>query len=110
MMMKNYYELIKLNCNRNWPYMSDHPYIISIIGGSGSGKTNVLLNLINHQRPDIDKIHLHIKDPFRREKVEMKTLKNQKVFIDYSQTIDDVYEHLEDENPTAKKKTNFNGV
>ena len=30
---------------------------------SGSGKTNVLLNLINNQ-PDIDEIYLHAKDPF----------------------------------------------
>ena len=31
---------------------------ILIIGGSGSGKTNVLLNLIKHQQPDVDKIYL----------------------------------------------------
>ena len=34
-----------------------------IIGGSGSGKTNALLNLINNQ-PDIDKIYLYAKDPY----------------------------------------------
>ena len=34
-----------------------------IIGGSGSGKTNALLNLINHE-PDIDKIYLYAKDPY----------------------------------------------
>ena len=33
--------------NENWPYIPDHPYRILIIGGSGSGKTNTLLNLIN---------------------------------------------------------------
>ena len=32
-----------------------------IIGGSGSGKTNVLLNLINEQ-DDTDKIYLYAKD------------------------------------------------
>ena len=32
--------------NKNWPYIPDHSYRILIIGGSGSGKTNVLLNLI----------------------------------------------------------------
>ena len=31
--------------NKNWPYTPDHPYGILIIEGSGSGKTNVLLNL-----------------------------------------------------------------
>ena len=41
----------------------DHPYRILIIGGSASGKTNALLNLINHE-PDIDKIYLYAKDPF----------------------------------------------
>ena len=46
--------------NPNWPYIPDHPYKILIIGGSGSGKTNTLLNLINNQ-PDIDKIYLYAK-------------------------------------------------
>ena len=41
------------NYNKKWPYIPDHPYRILIIGGSGSGKTNALLNLINEQR-DID--------------------------------------------------------
>ena len=41
--------------NSEWPYIPDHPYRILLIGGSGSGKTNALLNLINNQ-PDIDKI------------------------------------------------------
>ena len=41
-----------------WPYIPSHPYKILIIGGSGSGKTNALLNLINNQ-PDIDKIYLY---------------------------------------------------
>ena len=36
---------------------SDHPYRILIIGGVGSGKSNVLSNLIDNQ-PDIDKIYL----------------------------------------------------
>ena len=45
----------------NWPYIPDHPYRILIIGGTGSGKTNTLLNLINNQ-PDADKIYLYAKD------------------------------------------------
>ena len=49
--------------NKNWPYIPDHPYRILIIGGSGSGKTNLLLNLIENQ-PDIDKIYLYAKDPY----------------------------------------------
>ena len=35
--------------NEKWPYIPDQPYRILIIGGSGSGKTNALLNLINEQ-------------------------------------------------------------
>ena len=49
--------------NKNWPYIPDHPYRILIIGGSGTGKTNVLLNLIENQ-PDIDKLYLYAKDPY----------------------------------------------
>ena len=49
--------------NKNWPYIPDHPYRILIIGGSGSGKTNVLLNLIENQ-PDVEKIYLYAKDPY----------------------------------------------
>ena len=47
--------------NEKWPYIPDHPYRILIIGGSGSGKTNTLLNLIR-QQDDIDKIYLYAKD------------------------------------------------
>ena len=53
----------KTQHNPNWPYIPDHPYRILLIGGSGSGKTNALLNLINNQ-PDIDKIYLNAKDSF----------------------------------------------
>ena len=48
--------------NPNWPYIPNHPYRTLIIGGSGSGKTNTLLNLTNNQ-PDIDKIYLYAKYP-----------------------------------------------
>ena len=32
--------------NKKCPYIPDHPYKMLIIGGSGSEKTNALLNLI----------------------------------------------------------------
>ena len=52
--------------NTKWPYIPDHPYRILIIRGSGSGKTNVLINLINEQHKElvtgIDKICLYAKD------------------------------------------------
>ena len=43
--MKNYDQSVEINHNPNWPYILYHPYRILIIGGSGSGKTYVLLNL-----------------------------------------------------------------
>ena len=43
--------------NLKCPCIPDHPYKIFIIVCSGSGKTNALLNLENHQ-PEIDKIYL----------------------------------------------------
>ena len=52
----------KTEQNLKRPYISDHPYRVLIIGGSGLGKTNALLILINNW-PDIDKIYLYAKDP-----------------------------------------------
>ena len=49
--------------NPNWPSIPDHPYVILIIAGSKSGKSNLLLNLISYQ-PDIDKLYHQAKDPF----------------------------------------------
>ena len=107
-MMKNYDQSVEINHNPNWLFIPDYPSRMLIIG-----KTNVLLNFVKHQQPDIDKIYLYLKDPFEskyqllvngREKVGIKILKNPKAFIDYSQTIDDVYENLEDYNPTKKQR------
>ena len=47
--------------NKMWPFIPDHSYRILIIGGSGSGKTNALLNVIKGQ-DDIDKIYFYAKD------------------------------------------------
>ena len=101
--MKNYNQSVEINHNPNWPYIPDHPHGILIIGGSRSGKTNGLLNLIKHQWPDIDKIYLCVKDPFESkyqllikggENVGTENLKNLKAFIDYSQTIDSKFRKL----------------
>ena len=73
-----------------------------IIGGSGSGKTNALLNLIHNQQ-DIDKIYLHVKDPYEdkyqysintRESVRLKHFNDPKAFIEYSNDMHDVYKIL----------------
>ena len=106
-MMKNHNHLVEINHNQNWLYVHHHPYIILIIGGSASRKTNVILNLIKYQRSDIDNIYLIVKDPFEskyqllineREKVGIDILKNPKAFINYSETMDVVNENLEDYN------------
>ena len=92
----------KTKHNKNWPYIPDHPYRISIIGGSGSGKTNALLNLIENQ-PDIDKIHLYAKDLYEAkcqylinilEKVGINHFKDPKVYIEYSNDMCDAYKIL----------------
>ena len=56
--MKYYDQLVEIDHNPNWPYIPDHLYRILIIGGSGSRKANVLLNLIKHYPPDFEKIYL----------------------------------------------------
>ena len=82
-------ENIKEN-NPNWLQIPDHPCRILIIGNSGSGKTTVLLNLINEE-PDIDKIYLYVKDPFeakyrvlidKRERTGLKYFNDSKAFIE----------------------------
>ena len=53
--------------NPKWSLIFDHPYRISIVGGSGSGKTSTFLNLTKQQNDDdyniIDKIYLYVQDP-----------------------------------------------
>ena len=98
--------------NEKWPYIPDHPYRILIIGGSGSGKRNTLLNLINKQR-DIDKIYLYAKVLSEsnyehlinnRENAEIKYLNDSKAFIECSNTMNDVYENIDNYNPKRKRK------
>ena len=54
--------------NSDLPQSPDHPYRILMIGGSRSGKTNSLFNLIDHQS-DIDKIYAYAKDPYEAKYV-----------------------------------------
>ena len=98
--------------NSKWPYIPDHPYRILIIGGSGSGKTNALLNLINNQ-PGIDKIYLYAKDPYEKkhqylinnfEKVGLNHFNDPKAFMEYSNDMQDVYKNIEDYNPIKQRK------
>ena len=98
--------------NSKWPHIPDHPYRILIIGGSGSRKTNALLNLINNQ-PDINKIYLYAKNPYekkyqylinKRENVGLNHFNDPKAFMDYSNDMQDVYKNIEDYNPIKKRK------
>ena len=61
-MTKIYDQPLEINHNPNWPYIPDHRYKILITGVSGSGKIVALSNLMKHQRPDIDRINLYVKD------------------------------------------------
>ena len=92
----------KTEHNKNWPYILDKLYRILIIAGSGSRKTNVLLNLIENQ-PDIDKIYLYAKDPYvakyqylinKRESLRINHFNNPKAFIEYLNDMHDVYKIL----------------
>ena len=98
--------------NEKWPYIPDHLYRILIIGGSGSGKTNALLNLIKEQ-DDIDKIYLYAKDLSEpkyeyliknRENAGIKHVNDGNAFIEYSNTMDDVYKNIDDYNPNRRRK------
>ena len=62
-------------------YIPDHPYRILIIEGSGLGKANALLNLINNQS-DIDKIYLYAKDQYEA-KYQFLINKSEKVGLKY---------------------------
>ena len=108
----NYTTENKTEHNLKWSYIPDHPYRILIIGGSGSGKTNVLLNLINNQ-PDNDKMYLYVKDPYeekyqflinKRESTGLKNFNDPKAFIEYLNDIQDVYENTEESNIGKKHK------
>ena len=98
--------------NEKWPYIPNHPYRIIIIGGSGSRKTNALINLINEQN-DIDKIYLYARDLSEpkheymiksREGAGIKRLDNSNAFIKCSHTMDDIYENINDFNPIRKRQ------
>ena len=102
----------KIEHNLKWPYIPDHPYRILIVGGSGSGKTNALLNLISNQ-PDIDKIYLYAKDLYEakypylintREKVGLDHFDDPKAFMEYSNDMQDVYKNIKNYNPGKERK------
>ena len=108
----NYTNENKIQHNKNWLYIPDHPCRILIIGGSGSAKTNLLLHLIENQ-PDIDKIYSFAKDPYeskyqclinKRGSLGINHFNYPKVFIDYSKDMPDVYKNIDNYNPDKENK------
>ena len=71
--------------NPNWPDIPNHQYKILIVGGSKSGETNALLNLINVEA-DIDieadpyeaKYQMFMK---KRESTGLKYLNDSKILL-----------------------------
>ena len=98
----------------NWPQIPDHPHKLLIIGGSGSGETSSLFNLINQQQPDIYKVYLYSKDPYeakchflikKREDVGTNYFNDSKAFIEYSKIeYSNIYKNIEECNPNKKRK------
>ena len=89
--------------NQNCLKTPNHPYWILTTGGSESGKTNSLFNLIIHQ-PDNGKIYLYAKDLceakyqlliYKRESACLKHFNNLKLFIEYSSDMDDINKNIE---------------
>ena len=113
--MFNFDYILKENMkiyNSKWPDIPDHLYQILIIGGSSSRKTNALLNMITNE-PDIDKIYLYAKYPYKakyqllinkRENTGFKSFRNSKVCIEYSNDMDDIYKNIEEYNLNRKRK------
>ena len=105
--MINFHDVTKENIkehNPSWLQISDHQYRILRIGGSGSGKTDSLFNLIS-QQPGIDKIHLYGKNLYeakyqvlikKRKSTSLKHFNDSKAFIEYSYDMDDIYKNIEE--------------
>ena len=101
--MNNSDDFIKENFySPKWRQIPDHPKWFLIIGISGSGKANSLFNLIN-QEPDIDKIYLYDKDPYKPKcqflisKIKSTGLKDfidAKSFIEYVNHKDKIYKSI----------------
>ena len=102
----DYFNEKKPEHNKNWLHTPDQPYRILVISGSGSGKTNALLNLT--EKPTrIDKIYSYTKDPYEakyqyliniREKVGIDHFDDPKAFIEYSNDMHYVYKNIDEYN------------
>ena len=105
--MFNLDTVLSKNDNKTWPYRK------LVIGPSGSRKTITLLNLIQQDNNMIDKICLYAKDleepkyQFlikKRENAGIKNVNDPNAFIEYSNTMDDVCNNIDDYNSKRKRK------
>ena len=103
-------DITKKDGNKDWPYRK------LIIGPSGSGKNNYLLNSIQKDSNIIDKIYLYAKDLEepkyellikKRKQAGIKNLNDPYAFTEHSNTMDDIYENIEDYNKKRKRKVLF---
>ena len=85
--------------NSDSPEISDHPYRILIVRGSGSGKINILFSLIKYE-PDNDKT---TKDRYKakykllinkKERIALEHLNDSKAFIVYSNDMYGIYKNV----------------
>ena len=105
--MFNLDNITENNNNKDWPYRK------LIIGPSGSGKTKYLLNSIQEDNNIIDKIYLYAKnleEPKyqllinKREKAGINFNNDPTAFIEHSNTMDDIFDQIEDYNKKRKRK------
>ena len=95
--------------NSNWPKIPEHPYRILIIGGTGSGKTSELFNLIKQQNDDdysiIDKVCLYAKIYLKQninilfskyKNKDLKDVKDPNTYIEYANNMQGVYKNIDD--------------
>ena len=105
--MFNLDNITKKDDNKDWPYAK------LMIGPSGSGKTDYLVNSIQKDNNIIDKIYLYAKDLeepkyqfliVKREKAGLEHLKDPAAFIEHSNSMDNIYNNIEDYNKKRKRK------
>ena len=105
--MFNIDNITEKDSNKDWSYRK------LIIGPSGSGKRNYLLNSIQKDNIIIDKIYFYAKD-LEEPKYQLLINKTEKTginfnndptaFIEHSNSMDDILSNIEDYNKKRKRK------
>ena len=104
----NFDNITEKDNNKDWPYRK------LIIGPSGSGKPNYLLNSIQRDNNIMDEIYLYTKDLEepkykllidKREKAGINFNIDPNALIEYSNSMDDILSDIEDYNKKEKEKS-----